>query len=149
MIKNIIFDFGEVLVNWDPRRLYVPYFGDAAKAEWFLKEICPYEWNAQCDLGRPLAEVAQERVDLFPEWEKEIRMYFDRWIDMIGGEIPGSADVVREFKERGFGIYGITNWSAETFPLVRHRFPVFDLMDGMVISGEASSFFSFGMSISK
>ena len=63
-------------------------------------------------------------------------MYFDRWIDMIGGEIPGSADVVREFKERGFGIYGITNWSAETFPLVRHRFPVFDLMDGMVISGE-------------
>ena len=136
MINNIIFDFGEVLVNWDPRRLYVPYFGDAAKADWFLKEICPYEWNAQCDSGRLLAEVAQERVDLFPEWEKEIRMYFDRWIEMIGGEIPGSADVVREFKQRGYGIYGITNWSAETFPLVRHRFPVFDLMDGMIVSGE-------------
>ena len=136
MIRNIIFDFGGVLVDWNPHYVFVPWFGDAAKTEWFLTEICPYSWNAQVDSGRTTAEITEERVALFPEWEKEIRMYYDRWIEMVGDAIPGMEDYVRELKARGFGIYGLTNWSKELFPLVRDRFPVFRLMDGMVVSGE-------------
>lgn len=135
MINNIIFDFGAVLVDWNPHYLYDPYFGDAAKAEWFLTEICPYDWNAQCDAGRPIKDITAERVALFPEWEKEIRMYFDRWVDMMGGPIPGMEALVREYKQRGYGVWGLTNWSGETFPLVRHNYPVFDLLDGYVVSG--------------
>ena len=136
MIKNIIFDFGAVLVDWNPRYLFVPYFGDADKAEWFLTEICPYEWNAQCDAGRPIKDITEERVAEFPAWEKEIRMYFDRWVDMMGGPIPGMVALVREYKQRGYGVWGLTNWSAETFPLVRDDYPVFKLLDGYVVSGE-------------
>lgn len=136
MIKNIIFDFGAVLVDWNPRYLFVPYFGDADKAEWFLTEICPYEWNAQCDAGRPIKDITEERVAEFPAWEKEIRMYFDRWVDMMGGPIPGMEALVREYKQRGYGVWGLTNWSAETFPLVRDDYPVFKLLDGYVVSGE-------------
>ena len=136
MIKNIIFDFGAVLVDWNPRYLFVPYFGDADKAEWFLTEICPYEWNAQCDAGRPIKDITEERVAEFPAWEKEIRMYFDRWVDMMGGQIPGMEALVREYKQRGYGVWGLTNWSAETFPLVRDDYPVFKLLDGYVVSGE-------------
>ena len=135
MIQNIIFDFGAVLVDWNPRYLYVPYFGDADKAEWFLTEICPYEWNAQCDAGRPIRDITEERVAQFPAWEKEIRMYFDRWVDMMGGPIPGMEALVREYKQRGYGVWGLTNWSAETFPLVRDDYPVFKLLDGYVVSG--------------
>lgn len=136
MIKNIIFDFGAVLVDWNPRYLFVPYFGDADKAEWFLTEICPYEWNAQCDAGRPIKDITEERVAEFPAWEKEIRMYFDRWVDMMGGPIPGMEALVREYKQRGYGVWGLTNWSAETFPLVRDDYPVFKLLDGYVVSGK-------------
>ena len=136
MIRNIIFDFGAVLVDWDPRRLYVPWFGDAAKAEWFLTEICPYSWNTQADGGRTTAEITAERIALHPEWEKEIRMYYDRWIEMMGAEIPGTEALVRDLKQRGYGLYGLTNWSRETFPLVRDRYPVFGLLDGIVVSGE-------------
>ena len=136
MIKNIIFDFGAVLVDWNPRYLFVPYFGDADKAEWFLTEICPYEWNAQCDAGRPIKDITEERVAEFPAWEKDIRMYFDRWVDMMGGPIPGMEALVREYKQRGYGVWGLTNWSAETFPLVRDDYPVFKLLDGYVVSGE-------------
>lgn len=136
MIKNIIFDFGAVLVDWNPRYLFVPYFGDADKAEWFLTKICPYEWNAQCDAGRPIKDITEERVAEFPAWEKEIRMYFDRWVDMMGGPIPGMEALVREYKQRGYGVWGLTNWSAETFPLVRDDYPVFKLLDGYVVSGE-------------
>ena len=136
MIKNIIFDFGAVLVDWNPHHLYDSYFGDTTKAEWFLTEICPYEWNAQCDAGRPIKDITAERVALFPEWEKEIRMYFDHWVDMMGDPIPGMEELVRDYKQRGYGVWGLTNWSAETLPLVRDDYPVFKLLDGYVVSGQ-------------
>ena len=136
MIRHLIYDFGAVLVDWDPHRLYVPYFGDEARADWFLTEICPYEWNAQVDAGRSPKEVTEERVALFPEWEKEIRLYFDRWIDMMGDGIPGMEALVRDYKARGYGAWGLTNWSWETFPLIRDRYPVFGLLDGFVVSGK-------------
>ena len=136
MIRNVIFDFGGVLVDWNPRYLFLPYFGDEEKTEWFLTEICPYSWNAQVDAGRTTKELTEERVTQFPGWEKEIRMYYDRWIEMVGDAIPGMEEFVRELRDRGFGIYGLTNWSRELFPLVQDRFPVFKLMDGMVVSGE-------------
>ena len=136
MIKNIIFDFGAVLVDWNPHHLYDSYFGDATKSEWFLTEICPYEWNAQCDAGRPIKDITAERVALFPEWEKEIRMYFDHWVDMMGDPIPGMEELVRDYKQRGYGVWGLTNWSAETLPLVCDDYPVFKLLDGYVVSGQ-------------
>lgn len=136
MSAELIFDFGGVLVDWDPRTVYVPYFGDAAKAEWFLSEICTYDWNAQVDAGLTTAEITEARVAEFPEWEKEIRLYYDRWIDMLRGEIPGMLSLVRDYKERGCRIWGLTNWSSELFPIVRDRFPVFKLMDGIVVSGQ-------------
>ena len=136
MIRNIIFDFGGVLVDWNPRYVFVPWFGDPDKAELFLSEICPYSWNSQVDAGRTTAEITEERVALFPAWEREIRMYYDRWIEMLHGEVPGMESLVREYKQRGYGIWGLTNWSRELFPLVRDRYPVFNLMDGIVVSGE-------------
>lgn len=136
MIRNIIFDFGAVLVDWDPHHLYIPYFGDAAYAEWFLTEICPYEWNTEADGGRLLSEITEERIAQFPKFEKEIRMYYDRWVEMMGGQIPGMEELIRDLKARGYGVYGLTNWSRETFPLVRDRYPVFGLLDGYVVSGE-------------
>lgn len=136
MIRNIIFDFGAVLVDWNPEYLYGPYFNDRAKMEHFLTEVCPYSWNAQVDAGKSIADVTAERIALYPEWEKEIRMYFDQWIKMMNGEIPGMRDIVKDLKSRGYGLYGLTNWAKDTFDLVRNEYPVFRLLDGIVVSGE-------------
>lgn len=84
-IKNIVFDYGAVLVDWDPHHLYDPYFGSREKADWFLTNVCTNEWNFQMDSGKPFAEAIDELISEHPEWEKEIRMYFDRWIGMMGG----------------------------------------------------------------
>ena len=135
MIKHLIFDFGAVLVDWNPYYLYDPYFGDHAKAEHFLQTIHAFDWNAQVDAGRPSAEITEETVAKFPQWEKEIRMFYDRWIEMMGGPIPGMEALVREYKARGYGVWGLTNWSNEYFPLVRDNYPVFQVLDGYVVSG--------------
>lgn len=136
MIRNIIFDYGAVLVDWNPHHLFDPYFGDPEKTSWFLGNICTMQWNSEVDCGKPMAEAVAQLQALHPEWAKEIDMYFSRWIEMMGGEIPGMYELVSELKENGFGVYGLTNWSSETFCQVRHRYPIFDLMDGMVVSGE-------------
>ena len=135
MIKNIIFDYGGVLLDWNPHYLYDPYFGNKDKAEWFLTNICTYEWNAQHDNGKPVAEGTAELIALHPEWEKEIRLYYDDFMGMMGGQIPGMEDLVKDLKAKGYRIFGLSNWSEETFSQVRHVYPILDLMEDMVISG--------------
>ena len=136
MIKNIIFDFGGVLLDWNPHYLYDPYFGDVEKAEWFLTNICTYPWNAQHDAGKPVAEGTAELIAQYPEWEKEIRMYYDEFEKMLSGQIADMEEYIKELKGRGFRIYGLSNWSVETFAMIRPKYPILDLMEDMVISGK-------------
>ena len=136
MIKAIVFDFGGVLVDWNPHHVYDAYFGSKEKADWFLANICNMEWNVQMDAGKPFAQGIAELSARYPEWSKEIQMYFDRWIEMMGDQIPGMEELVLELKGKGYRILGLTNWSCETFCQVRHKYPIFGLMDGMLVSGE-------------
>ena len=136
MVKNIVFDFGGVLVDWNPHYLYDRHFGNREKADWFLENICTGRWNIQMDGGKPFAEGCAELSAEYPEWRKEIYMFFDRWIEMMADEIPGMRELLGELKAAGYGLYGLTNWSAETFCQVRDRYEVFSLLDGMVVSGE-------------
>lgn len=135
-MKNIVFDFGGVLVDWNPHHLYDKYFGSREKAEWFLNNICLYSWNLQMDGGKPFAEGVAELQAEHPEWSEAIAIYHTRWIEMMNGEIEGMASVIRRLKAAGYGVYGLTNWSAETFPMVRDTYPVFQEFDGIVVSGE-------------
>lgn len=135
-MKNIVFDFGGVLVDWNPHHLYDKYFGSREKAEWFLNNICLYSWNLQMDGGKPFAEGVAELQAEHPEWSEAIAIYHTRWIEMMNGEIEGMASVIRRLKMACYGVYGLTNWSAETFPMIRDTYPVFQEFDGIVVSGE-------------
>lgn len=136
MIRNIIFDFGGVLVDWNPHYLFDGYFGDADQATWFLDHICTNEWNRQFDGGKPFAEGIAELKELFPEWTREIGVYWTEWERMMGEAIPGMYEVVADLKAAGYGVYGLTNWSAETFYRIEKNYPVFALLDGKIVSGD-------------
>ena len=135
-MKNVVFDFGGVLVDWNPHHLYDKYFGSVEKATWFLENICLYSWNLQMDNGKPFAEGVAELQAQYPEWSEAIEIYHTRWIEMMAGEIEGMSSLVKRLKAAGYRVFGLTNWSSETFPLVRDKYPVFSLMEGMVVSGE-------------
>ena len=104
MIKNVVFDFGGVLVDWNPHHLYDGYFGSEQQATWFLENICLYSWNLQMDGGKPFAEGVAELTMQHPEWAEAIGIYHTRWSEMIGGEIEGTAELVRRLKEAGYGV---------------------------------------------
>ena len=134
MIRNIIFDFGAVLLDWNPHYLYDPYFDSVEKADWFLSNICTQAWNTLQDAGRSCADGTAEKVAEFPEWEKEIRMFYGQWGKMMNGEIPGMRELVKDLKDKGFRLFGLSNWSAETFKTVSDA-PILDLLEGYIVSG--------------
>ena len=137
-INTIIFDLGGVLIDWNP--LYVfhdHYFDSIEKRNYFFENICTSDWNENQDAGYPIAKATEERIALFPDWEKEIRDYYGRWTDMLGGPIDETVDIFRELKQStGLKFYALTNWSAETFPIALDRFDFLQWFDGRVVSGE-------------
>ena len=136
-IKNIIFDFGGVIMDWNPRYFFKDYFNDDERMEFFLKNIAEDEWNAEQDRGRSLAEGTEIQVAKFPEWEKEIRAYYDNWTTMLRSEIPKNVEVLRKLENTDYELFGLTNWSHETFPYALANYDFFELFDGkIVVSGE-------------
>lgn len=135
MIKNIIFDFGGVLLDWNPRYLYKSYFNNDEEMEHFLADICNGEWNIKQDAGRPFAEAVKELQAKYPEYAEAIQMYDDDWEKMLKCELPESIDLLKELKSMGYGIYGLTNWSAEKIGYAFANFSFFSLFDGIVVSG--------------
>ena len=136
-IKNIIFDFGGVLMDWNPRYFYKDYFNDDEKMEFFLRNIATDEWNAEQDRGRSLAEGTEILIAKFPEWETEIRAYYDNWTTMLRSDIPENVAVLRQLKHSDYELFGLTNWSAETFPYALANYDFFEIFNGkIVVSGE-------------
>lgn len=134
-VETIIFDFGGVLVDWNPRHLFRKVFAAEAEMETFLKEVCTDEWNVEQDRGRSLAEGTQLLVEKFPDKEVLIRMYYDRWPEMLNGPIHGTVDILAALK-KSYPVYGLTNWSNETFPIALERYEFFQWFDGILVSGD-------------
>ncbi|MBQ9548028.1 MAG: HAD family phosphatase [Bacteroidales bacterium] len=136
MLKNLIFDFGGVLIDWDPHAVYDPYFNDAERCSWFMEHICTQSFILEGDAGKPVPQVCEEHAARHPEWAEPIRMFWTHWPEMITGPIPGMYALLKQLKAQGFHLWGLTNWGRETFRLVRDTFPAFRLLEGMVVSSE-------------
>ena len=134
-IKAIIFDFGGVLVGWHPHNLYKDYFPDTASMDAFLDEIDFYAWNAEQDKGRPFAEAVAVHSAKFPHRADLIKAYADNWINSITGMNDGVVDLLYRLKEKSYPVYGLSNWSSETFPLVSDKFTFLKDLDKVVLSG--------------
>ncbi|MBA3711689.1 MAG: HAD family phosphatase [Pyrinomonadaceae bacterium] len=133
----IIFDFGGVLLDWNPRYLYRKLLGDSPDAmERFFTEIGFVEWNMQQDNGRPFAVAVTELSERFPHYAELIRAYDERWEESISGPIQPTIDILHSLKEAGYRLYGLSNWSAETFYRIQHKHTFLDWFDDIVISGE-------------
>jgi len=136
-ITTIIFDYGGVLLEWNPRNLYRRFFPNQPEAmEQFLTEVKFVDWNLQQDKGRPFEDAIDSLSAEFPHHAHLIRAYYEYWEESISGVIPGSIEILKQLKVRQYPLYGLSNWSAETFSRARYSYEFFNLFDDMVISGE-------------
>jgi 2-haloacid dehalogenase len=133
-IDAVVFDVGNVLLDWNPRHLYRKLFADEERMEWFLANICTPAWNLEQDRGRSFAEAVRELVGRHPEWELEIRAFDERWNETVAGEIEGSSELLSRLKNKGVALYAITNFSREKFAQTLTRFAFMHEFEGIVVS---------------
>jgi 2-haloacid dehalogenase len=132
----VVFDFGGVLLEWNPRHLYRKLFDDEVEMEHFLATVCTPDWNVRQDSGRPFGEAVAELVEKHPGYAPLIRAYHERWEEMIPHAIEGTVEILRDVYNADYPLAALSNWSAETFPLVKRRFEFFSWFDLIVLSGE-------------
>ena len=136
-INTIIFDLGNVLVDWSPMHVYRNYFDSDEKMKYFFENICTSDWNEKQDEGRSIVEATEELIEEFPDWEQPIRDYYGRWTEMLKGPIPESVEILRQLKDSGkYKLYALTNWQAGLFDIALVRYNFLHWFDGRVVSGE-------------
>ena len=87
---NIVFDFGNVLVRWEPQLMFTDIFGDNEPAYWyFWRHICSADWRNRIDAGESIASCIAELQGLYPEYAEAIGHYDSRWETALTGEMPG------------------------------------------------------------
>lgn len=135
-MTTIIFDLGGVLIDWNPHRLYAPYFNSSAEIDQFLHEINFAAWNAHQDAGRPFAEGVAALSAEFPHYADLIQAYHEHWEQSVPGPIEGTVSILKHLKQAGHPLYALTNFSTETFPIMRRRYSFLKLFEYILVSGE-------------
>lgn len=136
-LKAIIWDLGNVLIDWNPAYVFDKLIEDEERRKHFFQHICTHDWNEEQDAGRPIKQATEELIEMHPEWKEAIEAFYGRWTEMLGGPINETVEILRRLKENGqHKMYALTNWSAELFPIALERYDFLQWFDGRVVSGE-------------
>ena len=135
-INTLIWDLGGVLIDWNPDYVYRHIYPDPEERKWFFDNVCTHAWNLRQDAGRSLQEATEEKIAEWPEYEEQIRVFYGRWEEMLGGPIAESVDLLRGLKsQHHLRLLALTNWSHETFPVALERYEFLQWFEGIVVSG--------------
>jgi 2-haloacid dehalogenase len=134
--RTLIFDFGGVLVEWDPRLVYRRLLDNDDAIARFFEEVGFFAWNLEQDRGRPWPEAVSQLCARFPHHRDLIRAYDERWEESIVGPIEGTVRILERLRAKNFPLVGLTNWSPAKFAQTRGRYEFFTLFDDIIVSGE-------------
>jgi len=133
-VSAVIFDIGNVLIEWQPERFYDRVIGaDRRKA--MFAEIDLHGMNDQVDRGADFRGTVYDLAARTPDWAAEIRMWHDHWIEMASPEIPHSVRLLRALRDKGVPVFALTNFGIGSFAFARTKYPFLDEFDRRYVSG--------------
>lgn len=135
MIRNIIFDYGSVLIRTDCRRVYAGVFGSWEKATWFRNNILTEEFMHRLDLGDDYGQCISDLQSKFPDYADAIAMYDTRYLDFVAGEMPGMRKLLMHLRVYGYHLYGLSNYSHKIYD-IEQRLKIFRNLEGQIISSD-------------
>lgn len=135
-IDAILFDVGNVLIEWDPRHLYRKLLPDDSAVEQFLSEICTLEWHFAHDQGVSFEENAAPLKEKFPGHSDLIDQWASRYVEMSPREVVGMASLVARLKATELGIHGLSNMPSTVYPMLRDEFSILEHLETIVVSGD-------------
>jgi 2-haloacid dehalogenase len=136
VVRAVVFDVGNVLYGWEPRRLYERLIGNDQALDAFLTDVVTPEWHFQHDAGRPFSETSAELIAQYPQHRDLILAWGSRFYETITGPVPGMHALVTALDAAGVPLFGITNFSAEFWaPFRMKEAALFDRFEDIVVSG--------------
>ncbi|MFX1573632.1 MAG: HAD family hydrolase [Promethearchaeota archaeon] len=134
MIKNIIFDLGNVLLNFKPEEFLLRYTQDGKLIKKFISKVIRSRIWLKLDRGTLSVQKAREEfLSRFPEDSHLIISYFDHWMEMLT-PIQNNVRILRDLKMKGYKLYILSNFIEEAFNYVCNKYDFFSLFDGGIIS---------------
>ena len=137
-VKKFLFDLGNVFFDWSPERILLPILGSEDKLKFFINNISFPLLDTRCDAGVKIELAVKDAIEKFPEFEKEIKLYYPNHRNMVGGFFQKTVDVFYKVRELNYPCYILSNWSAETYEGMEDQFPFLKNFDGKIISGKDS-----------
>lgn len=134
-VKKFLFDLGNVFFDWNPERILKPIFKDDERMNFFINNISFPLLDTRCDAGVTIEVAVNDAIKKFPEFEKEIKLYYPNHGNMVGGFFQKTVDVFYKIKELNYPCFVLSNWSAETYEGMEETYPFLKDFDGKIISG--------------
>lgn len=134
---GVVFDLGNVLIDWRPARAIGAGVGEA-EARRFLEadDFDFMAWNHLQDSGRSWTEAVAELRSTHPHWWAHGAAYVEHFPASLA-EVPGTAQLVADLHDAGVPLVGLTNWSEELYyRYAAEKYAVLRLLDDVVVSGE-------------
>ena len=133
-VDAVVFDIGNVLIEWNPEGFYDAEIGAGRRAALFAA-VELHAMNERVDMGEAFHGQVMALAEAHPDWAAEIALWHDRWIEMASPEIPRSGRLLRALKARGVPVFALSNFGVETFEIARVHYPVFAEFDALFVSG--------------
>ncbi|MDF7663645.1 HAD family phosphatase [Bifidobacterium sp. ESL0763] len=137
-VTDVIFDFGNVLVDWDPAAVMLPRYS-AELTERFLDNDVSgfYDASDEMDVGGTIEQaVGHIRASHGEPWATMFRYYCENFEDSLLGVIRGMRVLLADLRAAGVGVWGLSNWAEELFGVAERQYPILSSLDGRVVSGE-------------
>lgn len=136
-MKNVIFDLGAVLIQWDAPLAFADVFTNREAAEDWLTRIGFDAWNRLQDGGRSFQDGLAAAHQQHGDEARHLAGYLDAFALTIDQPVPGSWEIAEALLARGVPMYAITNWSADTWPHALELYPRLTALFGdIVVSGQ-------------
>lgn len=135
MIEAVVFDIGNVLIEWHPERFYDSIMGPAERREMFAT-VDLHAMNDAIDLGAPFRETIYAEAERHPRWRAAIRRWHDHWIEMASPAIPHSVRLLRALRRTGLPVFALTNFGVGSFAYARTQYDFLNEFDRFWVSGE-------------
>ena len=134
-VSVILFDLGNVVVDWQPRRLYRARIKDPQRLESFLSEVCTLAWHTAHDRGVPMDANIEARIADYPEFADDIRAWKTQWLDMFEGYVAGMPELIGRLESRRHPLFALTNLPAEKAEETFGAFPMLRVFRNVLVSG--------------
>jgi 2-haloacid dehalogenase len=133
-IEAVIFDIGNVLLEWQPERFYDRAIGEERRRRLFA-EVDLDAMNERVDMGEDFTATIYGTAEAHPAWRDEIRMWHDHWIELASPVIPHSVHLLRALRTKGVPVFALTNFGVGSFDHAVGFYPWLDEFDRRYISG--------------